>query len=85
MREVAAVATVMVMAMTFVGTAQLISKIQRMWKDANLQLKVRTYDILATSPSTGLMEMVLPLSLSLSRCLSLSLSLSQSLPLSWLL
>eukprot|EP00802_Teleaulax_amphioxeia_P015477 Tamp_15568.p1 GENE.Tamp_15568~~Tamp_15568.p1 ORF type:complete len:396 (+),score=69.70 Tamp_15568:50-1189(+) len=37
---------------------QLIASIQRMWQDAGLALRVRKYDILATSPSTGLMEMV---------------------------
>jgi len=37
---------------------QLISCITRMWRDAGLSLRVKTYDILATSPSTGLMEMV---------------------------
>ena len=37
---------------------QLISRIAAMWADAGLALRVKTYEILATSPSTGLMEMV---------------------------
>ena len=37
---------------------QLISRISAMWAEAGLVLRVKTYEILATSSSTGLMEMV---------------------------
>jgi phosphatidylinositol kinase/protein kinase (PI-3 family) len=36
----------------------LISSIHAMWQGAGLTLRVRPYAILATSPSTGLMEMI---------------------------
>ena len=37
---------------------QLIAQIRDMWREAGLPLRVTTYDILALSPSTGIMEMV---------------------------